>query len=129
MFGMCPMHRRTTRGLSRDQATPEGVHGRTQVLDQTDATSYSQYSLGGRGEREGIGALVCGLEPIRLSRRTLSTSRVIAGGRRIRDVEGLVSRYGGRASRWVKKEGVDEAGRLWHWYEHHGIGRVELKPK
>ncbi len=63
----------------------------------------------------------------------LSQSRVIAKGRRIRDVERLVASYGGSASRWVKKssppledhEGLYEL----HWYEHPGLGRVELKRK
>jgi hypothetical protein len=68
-----------------------------------------------------------------LSPAMISQSRVIAKGQRIRDVERLVSTYGGKASRWVKKssprleddEGVYEI----HWYEHPGMGRVELKRK
>jgi hypothetical protein len=62
----------------------------------------------------------------------LSQSRVIAKGRRIRDVERLVASYGGSASRWVKKSSPpledDEIYEL-HWYEHPGLGRVELKRK
>lgn len=39
----------------------------------------------------------------KLSRRTLAQARVIAKGKRIRDVRRLVVRYGGRESKWVKK--------------------------
>jgi len=66
-------------------------------------------------------------------RDLLSDSRVIAKGKRIRDVERLVSRYGGRRSQWVKKSSrvlEDDAGQYeFHWYEHHGIGRFEIKRK
>jgi hypothetical protein len=73
------------------------------------------------------------LTTLRLSPAMISQSRLIAKGQRIRDVERLVSIYGGRASQWVKKssprlednEGIYEI----HWYEHPGIGRVELKRK
>jgi hypothetical protein len=63
----------------------------------------------------------------------ISQSRVIAKGRRILDVERLVTTYGGSASRWVKKSSPrleDEEGLYeFHWYEHPNIGRVELKRK
>jgi hypothetical protein len=63
----------------------------------------------------------------------ISQSRVIAKGRRIRDVERLVANHGGTASRWVKKSSPrledDEGAYEFHWYEHPGIGRVELKRK
>jgi hypothetical protein len=63
----------------------------------------------------------------------LSQSRVIAKGRRIRDVERLVAYYGGRAAHWVKKSSPrledDEGAFELHWYEHPGIGQVELKRK
>ena len=63
----------------------------------------------------------------------IAQSRVIAKGRRIRDVERLAQRYGGRASMWVKKSSppFETGGSLYeyHWYEHAGIGRVELKRK
>jgi hypothetical protein len=63
----------------------------------------------------------------------VSQSRVIAKGRRIRDVERLVASYGGSASRWVKKSSPsledDEGSYELHWYECPGIGRVELKRK
>lgn len=69
----------------------------------------------------------------RLTPRMLSESRVIAKGRHIRDGPRLVATYGGRLSRWVKKSGprFELGGREYeyHWYEHAGIGRVEVKRK
>lgn len=63
----------------------------------------------------------------------LAQSRVIAKGRRIRDIFRLVTTYGGKASKWVKKSSPQfeiEGERFqYHWYEHTGIGRVELKRK
>jgi hypothetical protein len=63
----------------------------------------------------------------------ISQSRVIAKGRRIRDIERLVASYGGSASRWVKKSSPrvedDEGSYELHWYEHPDVGRVELKRK
>jgi hypothetical protein len=63
----------------------------------------------------------------------IAQSRVIAKGTRIRDVERLMKRYGGKSSKWVKKSSpAFEAGGSsyeCHWYEHPGIGRVELKRK
>ncbi len=59
----------------------------------------------------------------------LSQSEVIAKGTSIRDVNRLVREYGGRAKKWVKKKGWDANGVEWHWYEHHGIGKVEPKIK
>lgn len=63
----------------------------------------------------------------------LALSRVIARGAKIRDVGRLVLRYGGRPSGWVKKSSPPfRLGRRWyeyHWYEHRGIGRVEIKRK
>ena len=68
-----------------------------------------------------------------LTPRMLAQSRVIAKGNRIRDVQRLVEMYGGKRSRWVKKSSPHfEMGRHYyeyHWYEHPGIGRVELKRK
>ena len=63
----------------------------------------------------------------------ISQSRVIAKGKRIRDIQRLVNTYGGRKSKWVKKSsprftiGFDEYE--YHWYEHTGLGRVEIKQK
>lgn len=63
----------------------------------------------------------------------LAQARVIAKGRRIRIVDRLVARYGGRASRWTKKSSprFEVAGEFfeYHWYEHPGIRRVGLKQK
>jgi hypothetical protein len=61
----------------------------------------------------------------------LSQSRVIAKGRRIRNVHRLVANYGGRASKWVKKstQRIEINGEFFeiHWYEHPGLGRFEEK--
>jgi len=69
----------------------------------------------------------------KLTPRMLAQSRVIAKGNRIRDVERLVKTYGGKRSTWVKKSSPRfELGQHhyeYHWYEHPGIGRVELKRK
>jgi hypothetical protein len=63
----------------------------------------------------------------------LAQSRVIAKGKRIRDVQRLVRSHGGKASNWVKKASPSfkMAGRTYeyHWYECRGIGRVEVKRK
>jgi hypothetical protein len=68
-----------------------------------------------------------------LTPRMLAQSRVIAKGNRIRDVQRLVTTYGGKRSTWVKKSSPPFAVGLhnyeYHWYEHPGIGRVELKRK
>jgi len=68
-----------------------------------------------------------------LSRRMLAQARVIAKGKRIRDVGRLVARYGGRPSKWIKKSSAlfEIAGQHfeYHWYEHPGIGKVELRRK
>jgi hypothetical protein len=67
----------------------------------------------------------------KLTRRILSGARVIAKGKRIRDVRRLVAQYGGRASKWVKKSGprieIDGEHFEPHWYEHPGMGRIEVK--
>jgi hypothetical protein len=61
----------------------------------------------------------------------LSDARVIAKGKRIRDVRRLVAQYGGRASKWVKKSSPRIEGAVeyfeFHWYEHPGLGRFEVK--
>jgi hypothetical protein len=61
----------------------------------------------------------------------LSAARVIAKGKRIRDVSRLVAQYGGRTSKWGKKSSprIEIDGEYFelHWYEHPGIGKVELK--
>ncbi|MCK5147777.1 RHS repeat-associated core domain-containing protein [bacterium] len=71
---------------------------------------------------------------VKLTRTMLSKSHVIAKGSKIRQVNSLVSKYGGKSSKWVKKssEAMFVNGRMIevHWYEHPGIGRVmeKLKP-
>ncbi len=68
----------------------------------------------------------------RLTKERISNARVIAKGHRIRDVERLVRVYGGRAGSWRKLSTspfLASPGR-WtelHWYEHHRIGRFEIK--
>jgi hypothetical protein len=68
-----------------------------------------------------------------LTRQMLAQSRVIAKGRRIRDFRRLVATYGGMASKWVKKSTpqfeIESESFEYHWYEHPGVGRVEMKRK
>ena len=63
----------------------------------------------------------------------LAQARVIAKGKRIRDSRRLVTSYGGRPSKWVKKSSprfeIEGEHFEYHWYEHPGIGRVEMKRK
>ena len=69
--------------------------------------------------------------PVKLTRRLLAQSRIIAKGRHISEVNRLVARYGGRVSKWVKKSSPQiEIGNEtieYHWYEHPGIGRFEVR--
>ena len=70
---------------------------------------------------------------MKLSQDILLKSRVIAKGRRIRNIQGFFEEYGGVASKWIKKSStpfeIDGEFYEYHWYEHHGIGRVEIKLK
>jgi hypothetical protein len=63
----------------------------------------------------------------------LAQARVIARGKRIRDVARLVGTYGGKSAKWVKKSSprFEVAGEQfeYHWYEYPGIGKVEVKRK
>ncbi|MBN2885721.1 MAG: hypothetical protein JXM75_03315 [Chromatiaceae bacterium] len=63
----------------------------------------------------------------------IAQSRVIAKGQRIRDLQRLIETHGGRASQWVKKSSpvfeMDGEHYELHWYEHHGLGRFEIKLK
>ena len=69
--------------------------------------------------------------------RQLSQVEKITEGHGIREVRRLVSDYGGKVGQWRKMKGVadveratGEVGRAEvHWYEAHGIGRVEFKVK
>ena len=42
-------------------------------------------------------------------------------------IDELVGKFGGTRRGWRKMKGIDDAGREWHWYEHHGVGKVGLK--
>ena len=68
-----------------------------------------------------------------LTKEQLANSRVIAKGKAIRDIGRLLRQYGGTIKGWIKKSTrpMTIAGRPAeiHWYEHHGIGRVEEKIK
>lgn len=70
---------------------------------------------------------------IKLDRRLISQSRIIAAGRGIRDVNRLVRRYGGRVRNWMKKSSpiieIQQRRAEVHWYECRGVGRVEQKIK
>jgi hypothetical protein len=63
----------------------------------------------------------------------LAQARVIAKGKPIRDVRQLVARYGGKPAKWVNKTSprfeVTGEDFEYHWYEHPGIGKVEMKRK
>ncbi|HNS20385.1 MAG TPA: hypothetical protein PKH24_07785 [Sedimentisphaerales bacterium] len=68
-----------------------------------------------------------------LTNQLVAQSRVIARGRRIRDLDRLLKEYGGRPSMWTKRSSpvVEAEGQKYeyHWYEHHGLGRFEVKRK
>ena len=68
-----------------------------------------------------------------LTKILIAQSRVIAKGRRIRDLERLLRLHGGKPAMWTKKSSpsveIDGALYEYHWYEHHGIGRFEIKRK
>ena len=61
----------------------------------------------------------------------LSQARVVVKGNRIRTVQRLVAQYGGRVSKWVKKSSpqFEVTGEYYeyHWYEHPGLGKFEMK--
>jgi len=63
----------------------------------------------------------------------IAQSRVIAKGRRIRDLNRLIKTYGGIPSKWLKKSSptfeINGDQYEYHWYEHTGIGRFEIKIK
>jgi hypothetical protein len=68
---------------------------------------------------------------VKLTGRLLAQSRIIAKGKHIREVNRLVTRYGGRPSKWVKKSSpqIEMGNRTieYHWYEHPSIGRFEMR--
>jgi hypothetical protein len=51
----------------------------------------------------------------------------IATGTRIHKIDKLVEYFGGTKGGWKKMKGWDDANYEWHWYEHHGVGKVGLK--
>ena len=69
----------------------------------------------------------------KLPRDMISQSRVIAKGNRIREVRRLVRQYGGKISQWTKKSSpsfrIGQHLFEFHWYEHRGLGRFEIKRK
>lgn len=73
------------------------------------------------------------VDAFELTKDLISRSRVIAKGRGIRDLPRLLDVYGVRPSMWTKKSSptVEFDGEVYeyHWYEHHGIGRFEIKKK
>jgi hypothetical protein len=68
-----------------------------------------------------------------LTKELIARSRVIAKGRGIRDLKRLIQDYGGKSSMWTKRSSppVEIEGDVYeyHRYEHHGIGRLEVKMK
>jgi len=69
----------------------------------------------------------------RLTRELVVGSRVIARGRGIRDLDRLLREYGGKPSKWTKRSSptvmIQGLAYEYHWYEHHGIGRFEVRRK
>jgi RHS repeat-associated protein len=49
-----------------------------------------------------------------------SNSEKIAQGDKIRKVEQLCEKFGGKAQDWIKKKGWDSNGNEYHWYENLG---------
>jgi hypothetical protein len=68
---------------------------------------------------------------LRFTRQMLSRARVIARGRGIRELDRLLRIYGGTPAGWTKRATRpmrDPQGPYeYHWYEHHGVGRFEVK--
>lgn len=72
-------------------------------------------------------------QPLKLTRSQLAQARIIAKGKRIKDLQRLLNEYGGVAGKWVKKSSqpfmLENKLAEVHWYEHQGLGRVEEKIK
>ena len=64
---------------------------------------------------------------VNITKEMAANSEVIARGASIRKIDELILKFGGTTKCWIKKKGWDAAGNEWHWYEHHGIGRVGVK--
>jgi hypothetical protein len=71
--------------------------------------------------------------PLKLTRSQLAQARVIAKGKKIKDIQRLLNEYGGAAGKWLKKSSqpflIENRLAEIYWYEHHSIGRVEEKIK
>lgn len=69
------------------------------------------------------------MTPPKIDPAYLHPSRVIAKGRRIRDLPRLLAAYGGTRSGWTTRSGPRfvEGHRHWeiHGYHHHAIGSYE----
>jgi hypothetical protein len=63
----------------------------------------------------------------RLSRDMNSRAEKIAEGNRIRKVDDLVNKFGGKRADWTKKKTWNDFGREIHYYEGRGIGVKLIK--
>jgi hypothetical protein len=52
--------------------------------------------------------------------QAVKNSETIAQGNKIRKIEELCEKFGGKPKQWKKKKGWDEKGNEWHWYEKDG---------
>lgn len=52
--------------------------------------------------------------------QAVKNSEVIASGNKIRKVNELCDKFGGRPKQWKKKKCWDDKGNEWHWYEKDG---------
>lgn len=75
------------------------------------------------------------MEPFELV-SPITKVETIAWGQGIRVLPMLMERYGGKPSAWRKKKGratIRQLGALYeaelHWFEAHGIGKVNMKIK
>ena len=75
------------------------------------------------------------MEPFELI-SPITDVQTIAWGHGIRILPLLMERYGGKPSAWRKKKGqatIRQFGALYeaelHWFEAHGIGKVNMKIK
>ena len=68
-----------------------------------------------------------------LTKELIARSRVIAKGRAVRDLSRLLKEHDGKPSMWTKKSSLPvEIHGDWykyHWYEHQGLGRFDIKRK
>ena len=68
-----------------------------------------------------------------LTPEMVAKSRVVAKGRKIREISRILRKYGGKTSKWMKKSSpvfeIDGENYEFHWYENREIGRIEIKLK